>query len=177
MTGFSFDAKAALEQARKSSALPNLPNRPNRSASGGAGLGGLGGLGTVRASDPEMTPEELARDLYEERAAIREYDGGQDRAEAEAAAWQEAMRAAGIMILSSTCATKNTRRRCERNQQPHRGNREPAPRATARPSMRRRAPHGRLSDDAASGRRRHDRPTASPPCDRIEAQSRGQSDA
>ena len=53
----------------------------------------------MRASDPEMTPEELARDLYEERAAIREYDGGQDRAEAEATAWQEAMRAAGITAL------------------------------------------------------------------------------
>lgn len=49
--------------------------------------------------DPEMTPEELARDLYEERAAIREFDGGQDRAEAEAAAWQEARRAAGITAL------------------------------------------------------------------------------
>ena len=99
MTGFSFDAKAALQQARRSSAFPNHPNRPNRSASDEAGLGGLGGLGTVRASDPEMTPEALARDLYEERAAIREFDGGQDRAEAEAAAWQEAMRAAGITAL------------------------------------------------------------------------------
>lgn len=48
---------------------------------------------------PEITPEELARELYEERAAIREYDGGQDRAEAEAAALQEAMRAAGITAL------------------------------------------------------------------------------
>ena len=46
-----------------------------------------------------MTPEALTRDLFEERAAIREYDGGQDRAEAEAAAWQEAMRAAGITAL------------------------------------------------------------------------------
>lgn len=48
---------------------------------------------------PEMTPDELARDLYEERAAIREHDGGQDRAEAEAAAWPEARRAAGITTL------------------------------------------------------------------------------
>ncbi|MDZ7709232.1 MAG: hypothetical protein U5K36_03385 [Roseovarius sp.] len=79
MTAFSFNAKAALEQARKSPALPNLPNLPNRSASGGAGLGGLGGLGAIRASENEMTPEELALDLYEERAAIREFDGGQSR--------------------------------------------------------------------------------------------------
>ena len=92
MSGFAFDAKAALEQARKSPARPNLPNLPNRSASGGAGLGGLGGLGTVRSSDPEMTPEELARDIFEERAAIREFDGGQDRAEAEAAAWADVTR-------------------------------------------------------------------------------------
>ena len=46
-----------------------------------------------------MIPEEPALDLFEERAAIREYDGGQDRAEAEAAAWQEATRAAGITHL------------------------------------------------------------------------------
>ncbi len=43
--------------------------------------------------------EALARDLYEERAAIREFDGGQDRAEAERAAWIEARRAAGITAL------------------------------------------------------------------------------
>jgi hypothetical protein len=48
---------------------------------------------------PEISPEELARDLYEERAAIREFCGGQDRAEAERAAWFEAQRAAGITAL------------------------------------------------------------------------------
>ena len=48
---------------------------------------------------PEITPEELARDIFEERAAIRQYDGGQDRAEAEAQAWIEARRAAGITAL------------------------------------------------------------------------------
>jgi hypothetical protein len=45
---------------------------------------------------PEISPEELAWDIFEERAAIREYDGGQSRAEAERAAWIEAKRAAGI---------------------------------------------------------------------------------
>src|SRR6056297_2215809 len=94
MTAFNFDANAALKLAQNQQVAPNPPNRPNPSASGEAGLGGLGRLGTVRASDPEMTPEELARDLYEERAAIREYDGGQDRATAEAKAWKEALRAA-----------------------------------------------------------------------------------
>lgn len=52
-----------------------------------------------QAPNPEITPEELARDLYEERAAIREFCGGQDRAEAERAAWPEARRAAGITAL------------------------------------------------------------------------------
>ncbi len=53
----------------------------------------------VAAPLPEMTPEELARDIFEERAAIREFDGLQDRPEAEAAAWPEARRAAGITAL------------------------------------------------------------------------------
>ncbi|MEI4194393.1 DUF3987 domain-containing protein [Roseovarius sp. E0-M6] len=73
MTGFTFDAKAALEAAQK---CQTLPNRSNRSASGGAGLGGIGALGTVPVSDPEMTTEQLARDIFEERAAIREFVGG-----------------------------------------------------------------------------------------------------
>ena len=99
MTGFSFNAKAALERAQDRQALPNPPNRPNRGEENRAGLGGLGGLGTVRVSAPEMTPDELDRDIYEERAAIREYDGAQDRQEAERAAWGEAKQAAGITAL------------------------------------------------------------------------------
>lgn len=35
----------------------------------------------------------------EGRAAIRQFDGGQDRETAERAAWQEARRAAGITAL------------------------------------------------------------------------------
>ena len=53
----------------------------------------------VAAPLPEMTKAELARDAFEERAAIREYCGGQDRAEAEAAAWREARHAAGVTAL------------------------------------------------------------------------------
>lgn len=53
----------------------------------------------VKADPVPDDPEALARDLYEERAAIREYDGGQDRPEAEHAAWIEARRAAGITAL------------------------------------------------------------------------------
>ena len=47
----------------------------------------------------EISPCELSRGLYEERAAICEYDGAQDRAEAEAAAWKEAVRTPGITAL------------------------------------------------------------------------------
>jgi len=46
-----------------------------------------------------MTPDECARDTFEERAAIREHDGGQDRETAERAAWPEARHAAGITAL------------------------------------------------------------------------------
>ena len=95
MTGFSFDARAALEAARKGRTLPNLPIRPDRNAAEETGLGGSGRLGAVRASDLEMTPEELAIDAFEERAAIREYCGGQPRAMAEAAALAEVAQAIG----------------------------------------------------------------------------------
>lgn len=53
----------------------------------------------MRVSGPELTPYELAREIFEERAAIREFCGGQDRAEAERAAWIEAQRTVGIMDL------------------------------------------------------------------------------
>ena len=97
MTAFRFDAEAALKRAREGRPLPNLPNRPNRGDADGAGLGGLGRLGPERdlphVCDPRVPPEpsppgpdlNLARELFEERAAIREHDGGQDRAQSEAA--------------------------------------------------------------------------------------------
>ena len=99
MSGFAFDAKAALHQARERRDLPTLPTLPTDHPAAAENVGTVGKVGTVRVSDPEMTPDELARDIFEERAAIREHDGGQDRAEAEAVAWQEAMRAAGITAL------------------------------------------------------------------------------
>ncbi len=111
MTGFKFDARAALESAQKRQTLPNRPNRPNRGASGGSGLGGLG---TVPASDPEMTSEELARDIFAERAAIREHDGGQNRADAEAAALREAAIATGVPAeeIATRPASTSLRRSC-----------------------------------------------------------------
>ena len=99
MSGFAFDAKAALHQARKCRGLPTLPTLPTDHPAGARKVGTVGKEGTVRASDPEMTPDELARDIFEERAAIRQFDGGQDRETAERAAWSEARRAAGITAL------------------------------------------------------------------------------
>ena len=56
MTGFVFDADAALKRARESCTGPNLPNRPNRDNLEAAKLGKFGGLGPVRTSDPEKAP-------------------------------------------------------------------------------------------------------------------------
>ncbi|GIX12818.1 MAG: hypothetical protein KatS3mg118_3003 [Paracoccaceae bacterium] len=44
-----------------------------------------------------ITPD-LARDLFEERAAIREHDGGLDRAEAEALAVEDVARILGLPV-------------------------------------------------------------------------------
>lgn len=51
---------------------------------------------TIFSGDPDIGAaryvawtEEARRDLYEERAAIMEFDGGMTREEADATAWQE----------------------------------------------------------------------------------------
>lgn len=75
--------------------LPKQPPGPEVNSVNSVNSGGQG----ADIAPPDMLPEELARDLYEERAAIREFDGGQERAEAEATAWQETRRAAGISFL------------------------------------------------------------------------------
>lgn len=93
MTGFHFDGKAALERARKSPPLPNRPNRPNREADQTHGLGRLGRLGTLR---PVKITKAEARELFEERAAIREFEGGQTRPEAERAALTEVAEQCGM---------------------------------------------------------------------------------
>lgn len=56
MTGFAFDARAALKRARETRADPNLSNLPNRPPPQDAGLGGLGGLGRDHVPDPEIAP-------------------------------------------------------------------------------------------------------------------------
>ena len=100
MTAFRFDAEAALKRAREGRDPPTLPTLPTREAGETRKVGTVGKVGTVRAPDPELAPEELARDLYEEHAAIREFCGGQDRATAERAAWQETQQATGVVSLA-----------------------------------------------------------------------------
>lgn len=80
-----FDTRAALAEIAGSPPTEHAPR--------------VAVVAKVAAPLPEMTPEALALDLYEERAAIREFDGGQSRPEAERAAWTEARRAAGETIL------------------------------------------------------------------------------
>ena len=92
--------------------LPKQPRAPEVNSVNSVNSGGR----KADAAPPDMTPDALARDLYEERAAIREYDGGQDRADAETAAWQEAMRAAGITALDKwrQGSGGNSHRQCAR---------------------------------------------------------------
>ena len=80
-----FDTRAALAEIAGSPPTEHAPS--------------VADVVKVAAPLPEMTKQELARDAFEERAAIREYDGGQSRPEAERAAWQEARRAAGVTAL------------------------------------------------------------------------------
>jgi hypothetical protein len=47
---------------------------------------------------PEPFSRDLARDLFEERAAIREHDGGLRREEAEALAVEDSARALGLPV-------------------------------------------------------------------------------
>ena len=80
-----FDTRAALAEIAGSPPAEHAPR--------------VADVAKVAAPLPEMMKAELARDAFEERAAIREFDGGQSRAEAERAAWPEARRAAGVTAL------------------------------------------------------------------------------
>lgn len=105
MIAFQFDSEAALKRAREPKSLPNPPNLPNRDDAERAGLGEL------RASYPEMSFEgfttELALDLFEERAAIRQHDGGQPCAEAEVAALHEVASRGGVTPEALCASWKN----------------------------------------------------------------------
>ena len=97
MSGFTFDAKAALRRARETQELPTYPTVPTGEPGPPHRVGRVGRVGTHRAcEETEADRLALAVDLFEERAAIREHDGGQDRRAAERAALAEAARAAGV---------------------------------------------------------------------------------
>lgn len=94
MTRFTFDARAALERVRERSSRPNRPNPPNQ----GQDVGPLvARYGEAPSSKEGWHPTLLAEDFFEERAAIREYDGGQSRLQAEADARAEVYRATGLL--------------------------------------------------------------------------------
>lgn len=84
-----------LVAAQRASEAENLPKKPKQPP-----IPPVDSVNSVNSDGQKtMQPEELAYDLYEERAAIREFCGGQSRPEAERAAWIEARRAAGITVL------------------------------------------------------------------------------
>lgn len=69
MSGFSFDAKAALNQARRARGVPTLPTLPTDASSKGEKVGTVGTVGSGYAVDTEITHEEIAPDVFEERGA------------------------------------------------------------------------------------------------------------
>jgi hypothetical protein len=90
-----FDARAKLAEIQG-----QTPATTATTATMGAQPGILSQLSQLsQRPAPEMTPDELARCAFEERAAIRQFDGGQDRETAERMAWSEARRAAGVTAL------------------------------------------------------------------------------
>ena len=69
MSGFSFDAKAALNQARRARGVPTFPTLPTDASSKGEKVGTVGTVGSDYAVDTEITHEEIAPDVFEERGA------------------------------------------------------------------------------------------------------------
>ena len=86
MTLFKFDADAALARFSESQTPPTLPTLPTDYTSGLKSVGTVGSVGTVRSFVKNASDLTEAINHYEERAAIREFDGGQPRIAAEAAA-------------------------------------------------------------------------------------------
>lgn len=113
MKRFEFDAYDVLHRVRaemeagkcKNAGEPLLTANPanfaNRRGDTGEGLAGLAGLAISSTPQEKITD---AIDHFEERAAIREYDGCQPRSEAEAAALIEAARAAGVEVIDLRAA-------------------------------------------------------------------------
>lgn len=67
MSGFSFDAKAALNQARRARGfptLPTLPTLPTDASPIGGKVGSVGTVGSGYAVDTEITFGEIAPDVF-----------------------------------------------------------------------------------------------------------------
>ena len=91
------DLKAALAE-HKTAILATLAGRPDDRGTGGAGDDAPALFGGRLTPTPRgyLAPADLPerwREHFEERAAIREYDGNQAREHAEAAAWGETLAA------------------------------------------------------------------------------------
>lgn len=81
-----------LEAAQRASGAGNLPKKPKQPP-----MPEVNSVNSVNSDGRKaMLSEELARYIFEERAAIREHDGRQSRAEAEKAALIEAAQACQI---------------------------------------------------------------------------------
>lgn len=65
MSGFSFDAKAALNQARRAREVPIFPTLPTDAPPKGGKVGTVGTVGNVYAFDTGITHEEVAPDNLE----------------------------------------------------------------------------------------------------------------
>ena len=113
MKRFEFDPHETLRRVRaeiegrkrknagEAPTLPIRPIHPTRKADDGAGIGEIKRIGTPADQSEKVTD---AVDHFEERAAIREYDGCQHRREAEREAMIEADRAAGIGVIDLRAA-------------------------------------------------------------------------
>ena len=60
VSGFAFDARAALERNRKTRPHPILPIRPTQTSQPETGIGGIGGIGSDPAPLPECEPLKAA---------------------------------------------------------------------------------------------------------------------
>jgi hypothetical protein len=65
MSGFSFDAKAALNQARRARRVPTLPTLPTDASPKSGKVGTVGTVGS--GVDTEITHQEIAANVFEER--------------------------------------------------------------------------------------------------------------
>lgn len=89
-----------LQAARRVSEAGNLPKKPKQPPMQEVNsVNSVNSEGAKARATPALA-DGLVSDLYEERAAIREFEGGQDRVTADRVAWGEAYRTAEITALN-----------------------------------------------------------------------------